>query len=97
MSIFNLDSKDIIYNPGEQGLHRKDFGPVKIPDDAMAGNNIFPDRVISSYNVPADESTPSEWERYMLSLAHEIPTATGVYWSSGRKSQKISLASTCLT
>jgi hypothetical protein len=82
--MFNIDSKDITYNPGKQGQFKKAFAPIKIADDAMADSKIFPSRVISGYNAAADESTALAWEAYMLNLAREDPNATGVYWCSGK-------------
>jgi len=87
--MFNIDSKDIIYNPNKQELYGKTFGPVKIPDDAIPDNKIFPSRLISGYHALADESTALAWEQYMLSLARNTPGATGVYWCSALNSGNV--------
>lgn len=84
MSLFNLDSKDIIHNPAPIAPVR-----VTIPDDAVANSNIFPSRVLSGYNGEPTKYTDKEWESYMLGLFREQPNATGVYWCSGMQPEDI--------
>lgn len=83
--MFNIDSKDIIYNPEEQSIRRGPLQPLHISSDATATTKIFPSRVLYGYNKPADETTALEWERYMLTRAEETPGPISVYWSSGKK------------
>ena len=95
MSIFNIDSKDIVFNPGTDGPNSKNFIPVPIPDGAMADNKIFPSRVLSGYHAPFDPKLP--WGSYMLNLAQEKVGVTGVSWFAGMQSEKISIVTTHLT
>jgi hypothetical protein len=89
MSMLNIDSKDIVFNPGTDGPNVKVLVPVSIPDDAMADNKIFPGRVLYGYHTLYNPSLP--WWDFMLTLARETPAATGVSWCAGMQSEKISI------
>jgi hypothetical protein len=82
--MFNIDSKEIIYNHGK---HAKSLAQVNIPHDALADNKIFPGRVLYGYHGPI--TSDIAWGAYMSSLAEAIPEATGVYWCSGKKAEDI--------
>jgi len=84
MSLFNIDSKDIVSTSVQEDLNRKVFLPVSIPTDAMPNRNISPGRVLAGYNLPV--TSEIAFGAYMMSQAQANPLATGVYWCTALNS-----------
>jgi hypothetical protein len=89
--IYNVDYLLENFKPGEPVYVIKlPLKPVKLPgDDYIAGNELFPKRVIAGYSAKYDEYDADSWAEYVLKRTDAFKAGTSCVSFTGESAPSI--------
>ena len=97
MSNKNINNVDYLHRNFQAKEAASNVDPVWIPvrlpdDDYVAGDQLFPVRVITGYSASDEEYNVESWAKYVLKCAQAFPAATScVSFSGGSAPFKLGL------